>query len=130
MKHKRMSRRQLEQLAEYNRDMRKLGCPPVMTLRATKFDRENALTTNKIPSYTWSPRVDRSRDIPSHVSELPATDATARRSIMEQALRGNESPEVTAEIIRKSKCMAPAYNKGAVQYIGSVDDARYAGKKT
>jgi hypothetical protein len=49
---------------------------------------------------------------------------------MEQALRGNESPEVTAEIIRKSKCMAPAYNKGAYQYVGDAESAMYAGRKT
>jgi hypothetical protein len=34
-----------------------------------------------------------------------------------------------AEKIRKSKCTAPAYNKGAYQYITSRDMAKDAGKK-
>lgn len=34
-----------------------------------------------------------------------------------------------AEKVRKSKCVAPAYNKGAYQYITSRDMAKDAGKK-
>lgn len=34
-----------------------------------------------------------------------------------------------AEIERKKNCIAPAYSKGAYQYIGSEEMARYAGKK-
>lgn len=43
--------------------------------------------------------------------------------------RYNESPEVRAEIERKAMCLAPAYNKGAVQFIGDLESARDAGKK-
>lgn len=32
------------------------------------------------------------------------------------------------ESLRKSKCIAPAYNKGAYQYIGSFEDALACGK--
>ena len=32
------------------------------------------------------------------------------------------------ETIRKSKCVAPAFNKGAYQYIGSVSDAKLIGR--
>ena len=32
------------------------------------------------------------------------------------------------ETLRKSKCVAPAFNKGAYQYVGSADDARWAGR--
>ncbi len=35
---------------------------------------------------------------------------------------------VTLEKIRKSKCIAPLFNKGAYQYIGSIQDARNAGR--
>ena len=32
------------------------------------------------------------------------------------------------EKIRKSKCIAPLFNKGAYQYVGSIQDARNAGR--
>ena len=30
---------------------------------------------------------------------------------------------------RMKKCTAPLYNKGAYQYVGSVQDARWAGRQ-
>ena len=33
-----------------------------------------------------------------------------------------------AESIRKSKCIAPLFNKGAYQYIGSIDEAKHIGR--
>ena len=33
-----------------------------------------------------------------------------------------------AETVRKSKCVAPAFNKGAYQYVGSVEDAKFIGR--
>lgn len=32
------------------------------------------------------------------------------------------------ETIRKSKCVAPAYNKGAYQYVSSVEQAKLVGR--
>ena len=32
------------------------------------------------------------------------------------------------EMIRKSKCVAPAFNKGAYQYIGTFADAKQIGR--
>ncbi len=32
------------------------------------------------------------------------------------------------EVARRSKCVAPAFNKGAYQYIGTIDDAKNIGK--
>ena len=32
------------------------------------------------------------------------------------------------ETIRKSKCVAPAFNKGAYQYVGSIEDAKFVGR--
>jgi hypothetical protein len=124
-----MTKAQQKRLDEYNRDRKVLGLRPAEHVFAVKLDRAKVVPTNKIPDYRWSPRVDRSRDIPSHTSELPTPDATARRSIMEEALSGRESPEVAAEIIRKSKCMAPAYSKGAYQYVGDAESAMFAGRK-
>ena len=31
-------------------------------------------------------------------------------------------------IDRKKKCTAPLFNKGAYQYVGSIDEARWAGR--
>jgi hypothetical protein len=93
-----------------------------------KLDKENFKSSNKIPNYSRTPRPDPSRSIPSKPMNF-APDATARDSIMERALRGEESEETRNEIIRKSKCLAPAYNKGAAQYVGTTDDAKNLGRK-
>lgn len=120
----------MRKLAEYNVQRKKLGLPPVNTLLTPKRDLSKIGTTPR-PTLSWCPRpgAELTRSVPSHVSDVPATNATARRSMMEHVLHGNEPPEVAAEIIRKSKCMAPAYNKGAYQYIGDAETAMYAGRK-
>lgn len=33
-----------------------------------------------------------------------------------------------SEMIRKSKCVAPAFNKGAYQYVGTIADAKQIGR--
>lgn len=48
---------------------------------------------------------------------------------MEKVTTGEISGKDAEEVVRKSKCLAPAYNKGAVQYVGDSDAARDAGKK-
>ena len=92
-----------------------------------KLDKKNFKSSNKIPSYEI-PREDPTRDIPSMPMDFNP-EATARKSIMESVLRGEESQETKDEVIRKSKCLAPAYNKGAFQYVGSEEAAKDIGKK-
>lgn len=91
-----------------------------------KLDKKNFVSSNKIPNYKYTPRPDPSRNVPS----IPMTFSPAEKdSMMERALRSKEESEETrAEIIRKSKCLAPAYNKGAVQYIGTEEEAKDVGK--
>ena len=36
--------------------------------------------------------------------------------------------EAKKESIRKSKCIAPLFNKGAYQYIGNIKEAKYIGR--
>lgn len=36
--------------------------------------------------------------------------------------------EAQKEAIRKSKCTAPLFNKGAYQYIGSFEETKYIGR--
>ena len=90
-----------------------------------KLDK-NFKSGNKIPSYE-TPREDPTRDLPSMPMNVEP-DSTARKSIMESVLRGDESQEVKDEVIRKSKCLAPAFNKGALQYVGSKEQAKDIGK--
>lgn len=91
-----------------------------------KLDK-NFKSSNKIPSYE-TPREDLTEDIPSVPMDVNP-DSTARKSIMESVLLGKESQETKDEVIRKSKCLAPAYNKGAVQYVGSEESAKDIGRK-
>jgi hypothetical protein len=32
------------------------------------------------------------------------------------------------EVVRKSKCIAPLFNKGAYQYIGNIKEAKHIGR--
>lgn len=56
-------------------------------------------------------------------------DLTPRDSVMEKVARGEIQGEVADQIRHKAKCLAPAYNKGAYQYVGSKDVAQDAGRK-
>lgn len=51
----------------------------------------------------------------------------ARNTIMDNLHL--ESEEVRAQILAKSTRLAPAYNKGAVQYITEESDPRFLGRK-
>lgn len=94
-------------------------------VRFKKLDKVNFKSSNKIPTYKIP------HGSTDHIPSLPMDfdpDATARDSIMERALHGDETQETKDEIIRKSKCLAPAYNKGAVQYVGSKAAAKDVGR--
>jgi hypothetical protein len=49
--------------------------------------------------------------------------------MMDPAKLAKESPEVRDAIIAKSKRLAPAYSKGAVQYITDDADIQTLGRK-
>ena len=49
--------------------------------------------------------------------------------MVEKVRRGEIEEGAGREIIRRSKCLAPAYNKGAYQYIGTEEMAHDAGRK-
>ena len=123
-----MTKAQREALAKYNAERRRMGLQPVDTLKAMTINRNKVESGNKIPDDGARTRNDRALSIPS-LSERVSPDATARNTMMERALSGKEKPEVAAEIIRKGQCLAPAYSKGAYQYVGSTDQAQDAGRK-
>lgn len=112
-------------LEEENKKRKALGLP-LATLRYEKLDREKARSTTNRSRVV--PRDDETRSIPSLHGPVDP-NATARRSMMEKVKTGEITGEAAEEIVRKSKCLAPAYNKGAVQYIGSEDAAKDAGRK-
>jgi hypothetical protein len=48
---------------------------------------------------------------------------------MDPVSLARETPEVRDAIIAKSKRLAPAYNKGAVQYVSDETDPKTIGRK-
>ena len=65
--------------------------------------------------------------IPSKESETVFD--CGRHSIMEKVTQGKIQGPEADEIKRKANCMAPAYNKGAYQYVGDTQAAQDAGRK-
>lgn len=82
-------------------------------------------------SYSFDYSVPRRGSTHSHLKSVQTTGKayTSKQSITDPRSLEKESEEVRAEIIRKANSLAPAYSKGAYQYIGSVDAAKEAGKK-
>lgn len=64
--------------------------------------------------------------IDEYLAETAPKQSMPIRYEGELALREAAARE---EIERKKKCVAPAYNKGAYQYIGSEEQAKWVGKK-
>jgi hypothetical protein len=127
---KRMTKGQRELLEQVNAERRKNGEKPLTTLKTPKLDKKNFRSTNSLPNYSWNPRGASTAHIPSRIHDAPAdAHSTGRNTVMDKVHRGEITGKDADEVIRKSKCLAPAYNKGAVQYIGDEDSARDAGKK-
>jgi len=55
---------------------------------------------------------------------------TQRRELGYNTCRSCGDRQATAEKRRKSRCIAPAYSKGAYQYITSKNMAKDVGRKT
>lgn len=53
----------------------------------------------------------------------------ARNSVMDAANLLKEAPEVREAIIQKSRRIAPAFNKGALQYVTDGAEPKYIGRK-
>lgn len=131
LRRKRMTKGQRKLLAEENERRRKRGEAPLDSLKTPKLDKEKVRSESNMPNYSWNPRGASTAHIPSKINTAPAdAHSTGRDTMMDKVKRGVITGEEAAEIERKSKCLAPAYNKGAVQYIGDAEAARDAGKKT
>ena len=128
LRKKRMTKKQRTLLHEVNVQRRKNGEPSLESLRTPKLDKRKL--SEKMPDYTWNPRGTGTAHIPSLIHSAPAdANATSRNTVMDKVQRGEITGKDAEEVIRKSKCLAPAFNKGAVQYIGDASAAKDAGKK-
>ena len=123
-----MTKGQRKLLHEENERRRKRGEAPLESLKYEKLDKDKVRSASNMPDYTWNPRGASTAHIPSLKTDVAHT--ASRDTVMEKVRRGEITGKDAEEIIRKSKCLAPAYNKGAVQYIGSEDAAKDAGKMT
>lgn len=123
-----MTRKSQALLEKENARRRKAGEETLETLKFQKLDKDSVRSISNMPNYGWNPRGASTAHIPS-LSVVVSPDAMARNSVMDKVQRGEIIGKDAEEIVRKSKCLAPAYNKGAVQYVGSGDAARDAGKK-
>ncbi len=131
-KKKRMTKSQRDLLAQVNEERRKNGEKPLTTLKTPKLDKKNFKSSNSLPNYGWNPRgaSASTAHIPSKIHDAPSdAHSTGRDTMMDKVQRGEITGADADEIVRKSKCLAPAYNKGAVQYVTDESAARDAGKK-
>ena len=135
LRKKRMTKGQRKLLEQVNEERRKRGEAPLDSLKTPKLDKEKlswgSSSPSNLPNYSWNPRGASTAHIPSRIHDAPAdAHATGRNTVMDKVQRGEITGKDAEEVVRKSKCLAPAYNKGAVQYIGDAEAARDAGKKT
>jgi len=96
-------------------------------LNVSRLDKYNTL---KVPNYSSaSLRIgaDAASSLPSLISTTQFIPN--RTGMMDPAKLAKESPEVRDAIIAKSKRLAPAYSKGAVQYITDDADIQTLGRK-
>jgi hypothetical protein len=101
---------------------------------AVKLDvsRLQRLKLDHSPTYNGRPLrpgADTALALKSHVTTNNVSQATARNSMMDAAQLAKEAPEVREAIIAKSKRLAPAYNKGAYQYVCDEAEIQTLGRK-
>jgi hypothetical protein len=67
-----------------------------------------------------------------NLAHIPSLGVTTHKSVEQPRYEGEMLERELAaqkEIERKKQCVAPAYNKGAYQYVGSEEQAKWIGKK-
>lgn len=117
-------RKQLE-LDEYNQERKSKGLESISSFIVPKPNK-NLNTMTKIPSL----QIPEGRST-SHIKSLDPTNMSPCpvTSIMDPKTLAKESKETREAIIAKSKRIAPAYNKGAAQFISDGMDPTDIGRK-
>ena len=91
---------------------------------AQKLNRKEIekLLTTKIPTYKVASGNYKSICV-------ARAGGAGRPSMTDARFLANDSEETRKAILAKANSLAPAYSKGAYQYISNVEDAKYAGRK-
>lgn len=125
-----MTKKKAAELAEYNKYRESIGMEPL-----TSFVTPSSKTSVKhtVSFGTYKPpapyRREGSLDFKS-IKSLPDSGGIATvQSIMDPRNLAKESPEIREAILAKSQRIAPAYNKGAAQYITDGADLTDIGRK-
>jgi methyl coenzyme M reductase gamma subunit len=115
-----LTKKQQAELAEYNREKNR------KEMESFSKSRNIPPLVNKFPDL----RTPEGRST-SHIKSLNPTDFSpcTVKSIMDPTNLAKESPEVREAIIAKSQRIAPAYSKGAFQYITPDSDITDIGRK-
>lgn len=120
-------KRKAAMLEEHNRQLKRKGLGHLDSLTAKAIDRQAEpfrplKATPAVPAW----RTDTTRSIPSRIN-APDAALTAKPSLMDTL---HTEPEAVREaILRKSRSLAPAYNKGAYQYVTEETDPCDIGRK-
>lgn len=131
-KHKHKSHRQMQaqkfeqQYREHLKFLKSVRAAPISRAefranlqgKSYKLRKQKPLTEQSLPA---NYRVD---EVPSKGITDSRADSCARNNVMELTNLSRESEETRREIVAKSKRLAPAYNKGAYQYIDGETFAR------
>ena len=102
------------------RKKRKAKAGPIAQ-KLNRKELEKILTT-KIPTYAVASSNHKSICV-------DRAGGAGRQSMTDARFLATESEETRKEILRKASSLAPAYSKGAYQYVGSIEDAKYVGRK-
>lgn len=83
-------------------------------------------SVNQLPNYEIPADRNSHLNIPSAPLSPPVETDKKNTNLSPEMLEREKAAQ--AEIERKKKCIAPAYNKGAYQYVGSEEQAKWVGK--
>lgn len=116
----------------YVKNSSKRKKPSVKQTRAAEEHTKYLASLGYVPGM----RIERTAELPKYEYRRVTSDRIPggggfKRSVEDYKWKKDqeESAATIKEIERKKKCLAPAYNKGAVQYVTSGTDPRYIGKK-
>jgi len=107
---------------------KKIKGPIAKTLDVSRLRYESEMVTYQPTAAGYlRPGSETASNIPSHITTTQFVPN--RTGMMDPVKLAKETPEVREAIIAKSKRLAPAFNKGAIQYITDDADIQTLGRK-
>lgn len=101
---------------------------PVFKKLDKDYIRSLGVTKKPTLDYSWRRGAEVSQ-IPSLEGGVVSSHSCTTTSVMDPTQLAKEPPSVRAEIVAKSRRIAPAYNKGAAQYLSDETDPKTIGRK-